>query len=230
MNISYMKGRREMKNNFDTWLKGTMLKKDIENPNIRVGEFTYYSGYYHKERFEDICVRYLLGDGSTQNYKEIFGEDYKFDKLEIGKFCSIGSGASFILAGNQGHNHKWISAYPFDPKVFQNSKGGFRRKGDTIIGNDVWIGTEAMIMPGVKVGDGAVIGTRAVVTKDVEPYTIVGGNPAKPLKRRFSEEEISILLEIKWWSWTVEKINEGLSYICSENILGLYNFHKNNIK
>ena len=108
-----------MENNFDTWLNSKILKDEINNPNIKVGDFTYYSGYYHKEKFEDVCVRYLLGDGSTKNYKEIFGEDFIFDKLEIGKFCSIGSGASFILAGNQGHNHRWISAYSFDQVYFQ---------------------------------------------------------------------------------------------------------------
>ena len=214
-----------MENNFKNWLDSNLLKDNIKNPNIKVGEFTYYSGYYHKEDFEDVCVRYLLGDGSTKNYKEIFGEDFIFDKLEIGKFCSIGSGASFILAGNQGHNHKWISAYPFNPEIFSNAKDGFQTKGDTIIGNDVWIGTEAIIMPGVKIGDGAVIGTRAVVTKDVEPYTVVGGNPAKVIKKRFADKEIKQLLEIKWWNWNVEKINEALPYICSEDIAGLYDFY-----
>lgn len=217
-----------MENKFESWLKGKELKGNIKNPNIEIGEFTYYSGYYHKEDFEDICVRYLLGDGSTKNYKEFFGENFIFDKLEIGKFCSIGSGASFLLAGNQGHNHKWISAYPFNPEIFSNAKDGFRRKGDTIIGNDVWIGTEAMIMPGVKVGDGAVIGTRAVVTKDVEPYSVVGGNPAKVIKKRFSEEEVEKLLELKWWNWSVEKINEAIPYICSEDINELYEFYKKN--
>lgn len=214
-----------MENNFKSWLNSMQLRETITNPNIKVGEFTYYSGYYHKERFEDVCVRYLLGDGSTKDYKENYADDFVFDKLEIGKFCSIGSGASFILAGNQGHNHKWISAYPFSPEVFSNAKDGFEIKGDTIIGNDVWIGTEAIIMPGVKIGDGAVIGTRAVVTKDIEPYTVVGGNPAKVIKKRFSDEEIGKLLEIKWWNWNVEKINEALPYICSQNISGLHTFY-----
>ncbi|MEG2869891.1 MAG: CatB-related O-acetyltransferase [Clostridium sp.] len=217
-----------MKNNFESWLNSKILKDSIENPNIEVGEFTYYSGYYHKENFEDICVRYLLGDGSTKSYKEIFGQDFQCDKLKIGKFCSIASGARFMLAGNQGHNHKWISAYPFNPSVFSNAKDGFQRKGDTVIGNDVWIGTEAMIMSGVKIGDGAVIGTRAVVTKDVAPYTVVVGNPGKLVKKRFSEEHINKLLEIKWWDWEIDTINEALRYICSEDIDGLYNFHINN--
>lgn len=214
-----------MKNNFESWLQGKSLKDNVKNPNIKIGDFTYYSGYYHKEEFEDICVRYLLGDYSTKNYKEIFREDFIFDKLEIGKFCSIGSGASFILAGNQGHNHKWISAYPFDNKIFPNAKNGFRTKGDTIIGNDVWIGTESIIMPGVKIGDGAVIGTRAVVTKDVEPYTIVGGNPAQVIKKRFSDDEIEKLLEIRWWDWNIEKINDAIPFICSADIYRLYNFY-----
>ncbi|WMJ81420.1 CatB-related O-acetyltransferase [Clostridium sp. MB40-C1] len=214
-----------MDNKFKSWLNSKSLKDNIKNPNIKVGDFTYYSGYYHKEEFEDICVRYLLGDGSTKNYKEIFDENFVFDKLEIGKFCSIGSGASFILAGNQGHNHKWISAYPFDPEVFSNARNGFQTKGDTIIGNDVWIGTESIIMPGVKVGDGAVIGTRSVVTKDVESYTIVGGNPAQLIKKRFADNEIEKLLEIKWWNWSIEKINEALPYICSNNVIALYNFY-----
>lgn len=215
-----------MENNFKNWLNTNLLKDNIKNPNIKVGEFTYYSGYYHKEDFEDVCVRYLLGDRSTKNYKEIFGEDFIFDKLEIGKFCSIGSGASFILAGNQGHNHRWISTYPFNPEVFPNAKDGFETKGDTVIGNDVWIGTEAIIMPGVRIGDGAVIGTRAVVTKDIEPYTVVGGNPAKVIKKRFADKEIEQLLEIRWWNWSIEIINEALPYICSEDICGLYEFYR----
>lgn len=214
-----------MKNNFENWMNSKILKGSVKNPNIKVGDFTYYSGYYHKEDFEEICVRYLLGDGSTKNYKEIFGEEFECDKLQIGKFCSIGSGATFILAGNQGHNNKWISVYPFNPNIFPNARDGFRRKGDTIIGNDVWIGTEAVIMPGVKIGDGAIIGTRALVTKDVEPYTIVGGNPAQIIRKRFSEDEISKLLEIRWWDWNVNKINEAIPYICSENIYELYKFY-----
>ena len=90
----------------------------------------------------------------------------------------------------------------------------------------MWIGTEAIIMPGVKIGDGVVIGTRAVVTKDVEPYSVVVGNPAKTIKKRFNDKEIKMLLEIKWWEWSVQKINEALPYICSENILDLYKFYK----
>ena len=212
-----------MKNKFKSWLESKYLKDDITNPNIEVGDYTYYSGYYHKESFEDYCVRYLLGDGSTQNYKDLFGEDFEFDKLKIGKFCSIASGTVFILAGNQGHNHKWISTYPFiGKKEFSESKNGFIKSGDTVVGNDVWIGSEAMIMPGVSIGDGAVIGSRSLVTKDVPPYAIVGGNPAKIIKMRFNEEEVKMLRELSWWDWPIEKINEAMEYICSGNIEDFY--------
>ncbi|WP_206460155.1 CatB-related O-acetyltransferase [Anaerovorax sp. IOR16] len=216
-----------MNNKFESWLNNKFLKENIKNPNIEVGDFTYYSGYYHKEDFEDICVSYLLGDSSTRSYKELFGEDFIFDKLIIGKYCSIGSGSTFLLAGNQGHRHEWISTYPFQTAIFSNARDGFERKGNTIIGNDVWIGTEAMIMPGIKIGDGAIIAARSIVTKDVEPYTIVGGNPSKIIKKRFSDKEIEQLLEIQWWNWEIDKINEALPIICSNQISKLYEYYNN---
>ncbi|MBC2851739.1 CatB-related O-acetyltransferase [Cetobacterium sp. 8H] len=131
-----------------------------------------------------------------------------------------------MLAGNQGHNHSWISAYPFDSRIFSNAKNGFQRKGDTIIGNDVWIGTEALIMPGISIGDGAIVAARAVVTKDVPAYTVVGGNPATIIRKRFSESEISHLLDIKWWEWSIEKINEALPLINNFDVNSLVKFSK----
>lgn len=145
------------------------------------------------------------------------------DKLKIGKFCSIASGATFIMAGNQGHRYDWISSYPFYySKLNEGAKDGFKRAGDTIVGNDVWIGSEAMIMPGVKIGDGAVIAARAVVTKDVEPYCIVGGNPAKLIANRFSDDYRDILMEMKWWDWDIEKIARNLELLCADGIYDLY--------
>ncbi|MGF7056953.1 chloramphenicol O-acetyltransferase type B [Brassicibacter mesophilus] len=169
-----------MNNNvFETWMNGYIIKDYITNKNIEVGDYTYYSGYYHARHFEDYCVRYLSPDRDD------------VDKLKIGKFCSIGSGAVFIMAGNQGHRYDWITSYPFYySTINENAKDGYIPVGDTVIGNDVWIGTEAVIMPGVKIADGAVIGTRALVTKDVEPYTIVGGNPAKPIKNVFHKMKL----------------------------------------
>ncbi|AFS77836.1 chloramphenicol acetyltransferase Cat [Gottschalkia acidurici 9a] len=193
---------------FETWMKGYIIKDHITNKNIEVGDYTYYSGYYHEKHFEDYCVRYLSPDMDD------------VDKLKIGKFCSIGSGATFIMSGNQGHKYDWVTTYPFfyTPDLNENALDGFERKGDTIIGNDVWIGTEAMIMPGVKIGDGAVIASRSVVTKNIEPYTIVGGNPAKEIKKRFSKEEIQMLLECKWWDVDINIIKKYIPLMCSNNI------------
>lgn len=182
------RGKTVDKNVFGSWRKSHMLKGQVSNPNLIVGEYTYYSGYYHKELFEEYCVRYL-----SQKKGE--------DRLIIGKFCSIGSGAAFIMSGNQGHRYDWATTYPFfyTDDEWGEAGDGYRPSGDTIIGNDVWIGTEAMIMPGVKVGDGAVIAARAVVTKDVGPYMIVGGNPAQVIKKRFTDKQISMLIEMRWW-------------------------------
>jgi chloramphenicol O-acetyltransferase type B len=122
-----------------------------------------------------------------------------------------------------------VSTFPFfyqDDEKFEGAIDGFERSGDTVIGNDVWIGTEAMIMSGVKVGDGAIIASRAVVTKDVEPYSIVGSNPARHIRYRFSEPEIAQLLEIKWWEWNEEQLKGAMEWLCSSDIQGLYQYWK----
>ncbi|BAX54673.1 CatB-related O-acetyltransferase [Photobacterium damselae] len=207
---------------FPSWLGGYEIREHITNPNIKVGEYTYYSGYYHEKHFEDQCVRYLLGDKPSASVWEsgIFGE---IDQLIIGKFCSIATGATFMLAGNQGHRHDWISTFPFDVEQFGDKvKSGFQRAGDTRIGNDVWIGTECVIMPGVTIGDGAVIGARTVVTKDVEPYSIVVGNPGTAIKKRFTEQEIEMLLKMQWWDWTENQLKDNMDLMCSSNISELY--------
>ncbi len=147
--------------------------------------------------------------------------DFIGDKLIIGKFCMIASGVSFIMNGGN-HLTDSISAYPF--AVFGNGwehamdGKSYPGKGNTIIGNDVWIGHNATIMPGVTIGDGAIIATNATVTKDVEPYSIVGGNPAKLIKKRFSDNDINDLLEIKWWNWDIEKITKHLQLITSSEV------------
>ncbi|ELR66519.1 Acetyltransferase [Photobacterium marinum] len=163
-----------------------------------------------------------MGDHSTRAVWEsgIFGE---VDKLIIGKFCSIASGATFMLAGNQGHRHDWVSSFPFDVSRFGDKvKSGFERAGDTVIGNDVWIGSECVIMPGVKIGDGAVIGARTVVTKDVDPYSVVVGNPGQAIKKRFTEMQIEMLLEMKWWDWSIEILQENMDLMCSADIEALF--------
>lgn len=179
------------------------LKNIIKNPNIIVGDFTYYDDFEDVTNFE-------------KNVKYHF--DFIGDKLIIGKFCMIASGVTFIMNGGN-HLTEATTAYPFAifSGAWQHAMEGksYPSKGDTIIGNDVWIGHDATIMPGVHIGDGAIIATKAVVTKDVEPYTIVGGNPAKPIKKRFSEATISKLLQLKWWEWDIEKITKNVEQLTS---------------
>ncbi len=132
-----------------------------------------------------------------------------------------------MMAGNQGHRNDWASTFPFfyqDDDNFTGAVDAFVPAGDTVIGNDVWIGSEAMIMAGVNVGDGAVIASRAVVTKDVAPYEVVGANPAKHIKFRFTEADITKLLEMTWWNWKPAQIKAAMPYLCSGDIHQLYQY------
>jgi chloramphenicol O-acetyltransferase type B len=196
-----------MENYFKTEFSSQLLSKTVNHTNIDVGEFTYYSGYYHKYSFES-CVRYL-----DKKRKDV-------DRLIIGKYCSIGSGAVFVMGGNQGHNIDWVSTFPFyyQANIFKDAKNPYKKVGDTTIGHDVWIGTEAMILPGITIGTGAVIAARSVVSKDIPPYAVVAGNPAKIIKYRFDDDKIKSLLQSKWWNLSEEKIKEIVSSLCSEDI------------
>ncbi|SON51975.1 type B chloramphenicol O-acetyltransferase [Vibrio tapetis] len=208
-----------MNNYFESPFKGVSIADQITNSNIVVGKHSYYSGYYHNHSFDD-CARYLISDRDD------------VDKLIIGSYCSVGSGAVFMMAGNQGHQNKWVSTFPFfyqDNENFIGAKDGFQRAGDTVIGNDVWIGSEAMIMSGVTVGDGAIIASRAVVTKDVAPYSVVGSNPAKHIRFRFSEQEIAQLLEMQWWQWSDEQLKGAMALMCSSDITGLHAYWQRTI-
>ena len=186
------------------------LKNVINNPNIKVGDYTMYNDSVNDPtQFEKNNVLYHY--------------PINHDKLIIGKFCSIACGAKFLF-NSANHNLSSLSTYPF-PLFFEewdlkkeNVTESWNNKGDIIIGNDVWIGYEAVIMSGVNIGDGAIIGTRAVVTKDVPPYTIVGGVPAKIIRKRFSNDEINTLLEIKWWNWDIDKIIKNLDIILGNDV------------
>lgn len=186
------------------------LKHVITNPNITVGDFTMYNDFVNDPTlFEKNNVLYHY--------------PINHDKLQIGKFCSVACGAKFLF-NSANHTLSSLSTYPF-PLFFEewglekkDVTNAWDNKGDIVIGNDVWIGYEAVILAGVTIGDGAIIGTRAVVTKDVPPYTIVGGVPAKSIKKRFSEETISTLLEIQWWNWSKERITRNIGAIQSGNI------------
>ncbi|OPJ58212.1 CatB-related O-acetyltransferase [Clostridium oryzae] len=192
------------------------LKNVITRDNIKVGDYTIYNDYDNDPRdFEKNNVLYQYPVNN--------------DKLIIGKFCSIACKAKFLMTSGN-HTLESLSTYTFP--IFYEEWGlnvshitdAWDNKGDIVIGNDVWIGYDAIIMSGVKIGDGAIIGTRAIVTNDVPPYTIVGGTPAKIIKKRFSDDVISKLLKIKWWDWSYEKIQENIQYIQSGNISKLVKF------
>lgn len=185
--------------------KTVYLKNVISNPNIIVGDYTMYHDTIHDPKeFETNNVLYQY--------------PINRDKLKIGKFCSIAYGTKFLF-NSANHALDSLSTYPF-PLFFEEWNlekekvtDAWDNRGDIVIGNDVWIGYEAVILSGVTIGDGAIIGTRAVVTKDVPPYTIVGGVPAKPIRKRFDEKVIEELLKIKWWDWTEEKIARNIENI-----------------
>ena len=181
------------------------LNTIINNPNIIVGDYTIYNDFVNDPtQFEKNNVLYHYPINQ--------------DRLIIGKFCSIACGAKFLF-NSANHALRSLSNYTF-PLFFEewglnkkNVASAWDNKGDIIIGNDVWIGYEAVIMAGVHIGDGAVIAARGVVTKDVPPYTIVGGTPARKIRMRFEEETIAKLQQIQWWNWPVEKIRRSLPYI-----------------
>lgn len=185
------------------------LKNVITAPNIFVGDYTYYDHPTDPTSFERNNVLF--------NWPE-FG-----DKLVIGKFCALASGVTFIM-GSANHRMSSISTYPFN--VFggawaENTPSHLSQlpfKGDIVIGNDVWIGRNSVIMSGVHIGDGAIIAAYSVVTKNVAPYTIVGGNPATVIKKRFDEELIALLLELQWWNFSPEELVDFLPTLCNSDL------------
>lgn len=179
------------------------LKNIITNPNIIVGDYTYYDDPDDVHAFLNHVLYHF---------------DFIGDRLIIGKFCQIATGVRFLMNGGT-HTLTGFSSYPFiafggewaDVPILTKSKG------DTHIGNDVWIGNSATIMPGITIGDGAIIATNSVVTKNVEPYTIVGGNPAKLIRNRFNDETIEKLCKMKWWDWPIDKINMHVKDLATGN-------------
>ncbi len=205
---------------FKSYRESIIIKDHITAKHIIVGDYSYYSGYYHGVSFED-CVMYL---DAVNNHTE----PNEIDRLIMGKFCSIATGVKFMMGGTQGHNYEWIANYPLDfldddfDEYISVAPKGYKLKGDTVIGNDVWIGAEAMIMPGIQIKDGAVIGARSLVTKNVGAYEIWGGNPARLIKKRFNDHEIEKLLKIKWWDWELEKLKRHLALIRSADVDALF--------
>jgi virginiamycin A acetyltransferase len=182
------------------------LKNLIKNPNIIVGDYTYYDDFETVENFE-------------KNVKYHF--DFVGDKLHIGKFCMIASGVEFIMNG-ANHLSNAISAYPFaifgDDWAHAMEGKTYPNKGDIVIGNDVWIGYQATILSGVTVGHGAIIGSKSVVASDVPPYSIVAGNPARIIRKRFDEETIEKLIALAWWEWDLEKITKNVAHLTGNDV------------
>ena len=182
--------------------KEIYVKPTIKNPNIIVGDFTYIAD----SEFESHV---------THHY------DFIGDKLIIGKFCQIAAGVEFVMNG-ANHQMNAVSTFPFYTlegwKMNPPAKSDMPFKGDTVIGNDVWIGQNATILPGVHIGDGAIIGANSVVGSDVEPYTIVVGNPAEAIRYRFDEELTELLLKFKWWDKPIEEINELIPILTSSDL------------
>lgn len=186
------------------------LKNVVTNPNIIVGNYTIYNDFVSDPtRFEQNNVLYHY--------------PVNRDRLIIGKFCSIACGAKFLFT-SANHTMKSLSTYPF-PIFFEewdldraDVATAWDNKGDIVIGNDVWIGYEAVVLSGVTIGDGAIIGTRAVVTKDVAPYSIVGGVPAKEIRKRYDPQTIERLIQLKWWDWPEENIRQALPALMHGNI------------
>lgn len=184
------------------------IKNIIKAPNIFIGDYTYYDDTVDSTKFEENNILF--------NWVE-FG-----DKLIIGKFCAIAMGTQFLM-GAANHRMDSVTTYPFN--VFG---GGWEKftphlsrlpfKGDTVVGNDVWFGRDCFVMPGVKIGDGAIIAAKSVVTKDVPPYTVAGGNPIKIIRKRFDDQLIDHLLAIKWWDWSDNKIFKNIKILCSNDL------------
>lgn len=180
----------------------TYIRPTVKSKNIVVGDFSYFSDVDFEKHV-------------THHY------DFYGDKLIIGKFCQIAAGVEFVM---NGANHQMNAASTFPFYIFEGweqeipSTDVFSFKGDTVVGNDVWIGQNATILPGVHIGDGAIIGASSVVASDVEPYSIVAGNPAKQLRKRFDSELIAILLELKWWELPIEQINALIPTLTSSDL------------
>lgn len=183
------------------------IKNVIKNPNIIVGEYTYYDDINRAENFESHV---------THHY------DFIGDKLIIGKFCAIAKGIEFIMNG-ANHRINSITTYPFNIMGNGWEKSApyltdLKLKGDTIVGNDVWIGQNVTVMPAVHIGDGAIIGANSVVAKDIPPYSVAVGNPCEVKRKRFDEDLIEYLLQIKWWDWNAEKIFKNMEALCSGDL------------
>ena len=189
------------------WKGTAFLKAIVDHPLVEVGDYSYYDDSRGPEHFLARCVRYHF--------------DFIGDRLIIGKFVAIAQGSQFVMNG-ANHPLGGFSTFPFQMFGLGGAEAlkrpGANSRGDMVIGNDVWIGREAVIMPGIRIGDGAIIGTRAQVTRDVPPYAVVVGNPARVTKMRFPSDTVEALLEIRWWDWDPDRIGRNIAAIQGADI------------
>lgn len=193
------------------WSKVELLHETVANPNIHIkGRRSYYSNAWSGS-FEESVVRYLYGDAYSL---KTWTPQWPIDQLFIGDCVCIGAEAVILLGGNHTHRTDWFSLYPFAEVIVDAYQG----KGDTVIKDGVWIGMRAMIMPGLTVGEGAVIASGAIVTKDVAPYSIVAGNPARPIRKRFPDAVIEALIALDIYGWPEEKFEALRPLLCADDI------------
>jgi virginiamycin A acetyltransferase len=189
--------------------KLVFLENVVKNPNIQVGRYTYFDVTGTPgQRAEDF-----------EHQNVLYHFDFIGDKLRIGAFCAIGSGVRFLMNG-ANHAMDGISTYPF--AIFRHGweKAGLPdgHRGDTVVGNDVWLGYGSLVLPGKRIGDGAVVAAGSVVTKDVPPYAVVGGNPARVIRQRFPEDVAARLLALAWWDWPIEKISRHVALLAAGDV------------
>ena len=196
------------------WSKVELLHQTVRNPNIHIkGEHSYYSDAWTGS-FEQSVVRYLYGDDYSQQHWQ---PQWETDPLYIGDYVCIGAEAVILMGGNNTHRADWFSLYPFA----DNIAASYKAKGPTTIGDGAWIGMRAMLMPGVTIGEGAIIAAGAVVTRNVAPYTVVGGNPAQLIKKRFGDDVIARLLALKIYDLPAEKFEQIKPLLCDCDINAL---------
>ncbi|KRB40423.1 CatB-related O-acetyltransferase [Phenylobacterium sp. Root700] len=196
------------------WSRVEYLHLAVTNPNIHLrGTHSYYSDAW-TGGFEDSVVRYHYGDAYS---REAWTPQWPIDQLHIGDYVCIGAEAVILMGGNHTHRTDWFSLYPFEDVILEAYQG----KGDTVIADGAWIGMRAMLMPGVTIGEGAIVASGAIVTKDVAPYMIVAGNPATPVRSRFEARTVERLLELKIYEWPQAKFDALRPMVCAADIEAL---------
>lgn len=188
--------------------------------------------HFLKERVDFLYPRPKLsyvniGDFSYFNEMKVMSELRQGEvRLDIGRFCAIGPGLTVLLG--EEHRIDWVSTYPFDDMIsgYESPEKSTFSKGDVVIGNDVWIGNNVTVLSGLTIGDGCVIASNSVVTKSIPPYTVVGGNPAKQIRKRFSDELVERLSKMSWWNWEYDKIYGALKLLQSDDLEGLWEYYK----